>query len=252
MRGNEQAGITRAQFLKRWGGGVIAAGGLLGASSVQAADPTAHQWKGKPGGPVKRWDVITIGNLSRNFYWGESDAHSFRGVICTCTLIQGEGFRLLIDPSIADVKQMIIELDRRTGLKPGDITAVFVTHEHGDHWAGIRAFTDAKWYASAAVAEVLKRTSKLPRDFEAAPGRLFDAIDIVATPGHTPGHHSVRFDCDGVSVVASGDAVATRDFFRERRSFYNVSDRVESTRSMEKLATLGDIIVPGHDNYFLV
>jgi glyoxylase-like metal-dependent hydrolase (beta-lactamase superfamily II) len=157
-----------------------------------------------------------------------------------------------VDPSIADVKQMAVELDRRTGLKPSEITAVFVTHEHGDHWAGIRAFADVKWYASAAVGEALKRTSKLPKDFEAAPSRLFDAIDIVATPGHTPGHHSVRFDCEGVSVVAAGDAVATQDFFRERKSFYNVKDRAESTRSMEKLATLADMIVPGHDNYFMV
>ncbi len=32
---------------------------------------------------------------------------------------------------------MTLELDQRTGLKPRDIDAVFITHEHADHWAGL-------------------------------------------------------------------------------------------------------------------
>jgi hypothetical protein len=43
-----------------------------------------------------------------------------------------------------------------------------------------------------------------------------------------------------------------RDFFRDRRGFYNAVDFEQSARTMDKLAAMGDIIVPGHDNYFLV
>jgi len=31
---------------------------------------------------VSRWDVITVGNLSRNRYWGEADNKAVREVLC--------------------------------------------------------------------------------------------------------------------------------------------------------------------------
>ena len=45
---------------------------------------------------IRRWDIITIGNLSRNRYWGERDDQAYRSAICTCTLVQGDSFRLLV------------------------------------------------------------------------------------------------------------------------------------------------------------
>ena len=102
-----------------------------------------------------------------------------------------------------------------------------------------------------AVAEILNKSAKLPHRFENATDRLFDAVEVIATPGHTASHRSLRFDCDGLSVVVAGDAVATRDFFRERRGYFNAVDFALSARTMDKLAATADIIVPGHDNYFL-
>ncbi len=201
---------------------------------------------------VRRWDVITIGNLSRNRYWGEPDEKALRGAICTCTLISGDGFRLLVDPSLALAEDMTKELDRRTGLKPGDINAVFVTHEHGDHFAGIEHFQKAEWFAAAPVAEILNGMKKLTRRIETAPKTLFGAVEVFPTPGHTLSHHSLRFDCDGRSIVAAGDSVATRDFWRERRSYYNAVDAALAAKTMDQLAALAAIIIPGHDNYFSV
>ena len=63
-------------------------------------------------------------------------------------------------------------------------------------------------------------------------------------------HHSLRFDSDGLSVVVAGDAVASRDFWRERRGYFNCADFDLSARSMDKIAGLADLVVPGHDNYF--
>jgi glyoxylase-like metal-dependent hydrolase (beta-lactamase superfamily II) len=194
---------------------------------------------------------LTIGNLSRNRYWGESDAKGVRAAICTCTVVQGEGFRLIADPSLSSLEDMAKELDRRTGLKPRDLTAVFITHEHGDHWYGLAHFSEARWLAAPDVAAALNKTNKLPKPVEAATGRLFDAIAVLPTPGHTLSHHSLRFDCDGLSVVIAGDAVATRDFWRERRGYFNCVDFELSAQSMEKIAAMADVVVPGHDNYFL-
>ena len=201
---------------------------------------------------VQRWTIVTIGNLSRNRYWGEPDDKPLRDAICTCALISGEGIELLVDPSLPAKADMAKELDRRTGLKPDDITTVFVTHEHADHVAGVEHFPKAVWYAAAPVAQILNRNPKFTRKFEPAPGNLFGSVDVVPTPGHTQEHHSLRFDCEGRSIVIAGDSVATRDFWRERRSYYNAVDPALGARTMDKLARLASIIVPGHDNYFQV
>jgi glyoxylase-like metal-dependent hydrolase (beta-lactamase superfamily II) len=250
--------LSRKHFLAGAGGAVMATicgdtSSCRAASTDQQSDKSQrHTWKGRPGSSVVRWDVITIGNLSRNRYWGEPDTKALRPAICTTTLISGKTFKLLVDPSLADAKQMAAELDRRTGLKPADVTAVFVTHEHGDHWAGINHFPGARWIASPGVADILNNNGKLAKKLEGfAAGRLFDGVDVIPTPGHTQHHHSVRFDCEGMSIVAAGDALATRDFFRERRGYFNAIDFALSARTMDMLAEVADVLIPGHDNYFL-
>ena len=245
--------LTRGDFLTRAGGAMLAtAAATASCLGGQSTTTRRHKWKGRKDSNVKRWDVVTIGNLSRNRYWGESDARGVRAAICTCTLITGEGFRILVDPSLANEADMTRELDRRTGTKPRDITAVFVTHQHGDHLAGIAHFPNSKWLAAPAVAEMINKSAKLPRLVEGATDRLLDSIDVIPTPGHTNTHHSLHFDCDGLSIVIAGDSVATRDFFGERRGYFNAVDFELSARTMDKLAAMADIIVPGHDNYFLV
>jgi glyoxylase-like metal-dependent hydrolase (beta-lactamase superfamily II) len=245
---------NRARFLSRATlailGAVATTGQAAKAGPASDAAPS-FRWKGKQNPKLKRWDIITIGNLSRNRYWGESDSQAVRAAICTCTVVQGEGFRLIVDPSLARAEQMTFELDRRTGLKPRDLDAVFITHEHGDHWAGLAHFPEAKWFAAADVAAALNKTGKLSKAVEPAASWLFSAVEIIPTPGHTMSHHSLRFDCEGLSVLLAGDAVATRDFWGERRGYYNCVDFELSRQSMDKIARLADIVVPGHDNLFL-
>ncbi len=212
-----------ATFLVQTGATLLA---TIAGANVASGDTTELRQaaKGKAYSKIKRWDVITIGNLSRNRYWGEANDKAVRKVLCTCTLISGEGFRLLVDPSEADAADMARELDRRTGLKLKDITAVFVTHDHSDHWCGLSHFPDARWMAGPGAAEILNRSGKLTGHVEPVTGYLFESIEVLPTPGHTPSHHSLRFDCDGLSIIAAGDAIATRDFFRDRQNFYNAAD----------------------------
>ena len=252
---NSSGQYTRTAFLAKAAAGFL--GTIAAMGEAATAEPTvaaavpSSPLKGKKNSKVKRWDVITIGNLSRNRYWGESDAQGLRSAICTCTVVQGEGFCLIVDPSLAKAESMAAELDRRTGLKSRDVDTVFITHEHGDHWYGLAHFSEAKWLAAPSVAATLNLANKLPRPVEAATGRLFDAVDVLPTPGHTLSHHSLRFDSDGLSVVVAGDAVATRGFWRERRGYFNCADFALSARSMDKIAGLADLVVPGHDNYYL-
>jgi glyoxylase-like metal-dependent hydrolase (beta-lactamase superfamily II) len=248
---------SRAEFLGRAGllalGALgIAPSGCVALRPTSAASHVTPSKKSRGASRIKRWDVVTIGNLSRNRYWGESEARAVRSAICTCTVVSGPGFHLLVDPSIEDGERMAAELDRRTGLKPRDIDTVFITHDHGDHHYGLKHFPDAKWLAAAEVAAILNKSRRYSRNVEPVERRILDAVDVIPTPGHTPSHHSLRFDCDGLSVVVAGDAVATRDFWGDRRSYFNAVDPRLASQTMDRIAAMADVVVPGHDNYFLV
>lgn len=206
--------------------------------------------KGKQDSKILHYDIITIGNLSRNKYWGESDSKGMRSAICTCSVITGEDFHLIVDPSLADEAAMTTELNRRTGLTPDKIDAVFVTHQHGDHIAGLKHFQNAKWFAGAEVAAEINKSGRYANKLEPAGINLLGAIDVIPAPGHTPGHQCLRFDYRGLSIVIAGDSIATKDFWDEKEAYYNVMDPVESRRSMEMIDSIADIIIPGHDNSF--
>lgn len=201
---------------------------------------------------IQRWDIITIGNLPSNRYWGEQEAEPYRPFICTCTLIQSDKFRLLVDPSLLEEAQMAAELFRRTGLHLADIDTVFITHAHGDHQQGLKHFPHAQWRAAAPVAAEINNFGLYAKLVKAAENPLFGEIDLIHTPGITQHHYSLRFDWAGYSVVIAGDAAVTSDYWNDRCGAIYATDFAAATQSMERLAMIADIIVPGHDNYFLV
>ncbi len=81
---------------------------------------------------------------------------------------------------------------------------------------------------------------------ELAPG-----IALLSTPGHTSAHTSLVFTSGGFRVVVAGDAVMTHDFFLARDVYFNTVDRAAAVQSIATIADQADIVVPGHDNYFL-
>jgi glyoxylase-like metal-dependent hydrolase (beta-lactamase superfamily II) len=201
---------------------------------------------------MHRWDIITIGNLSRNRYWGEGDEHACRPPLCTSTLLTGAQYRLLVDPPCAEEARMVAELDRRAGCRLADISAIFLTHEHADHHFGLRHFPHALWYAAPETAALINSTGNYDKPVEPVTGVLCGEIAILPTPGHTNGHHSLRFDCGGQTVIVAGDAVMTRDFWQQRQGYFNSADPRQVRETMAHLADIARIIIPGHDNYFLI
>ncbi len=209
-------------------------------------------------GPAElRWDVLVIGHLSRNRYWGEGDERAYREPLCTSTLIRTAEISVVVDPGLPP-KEMVRVLDRRAGIGPGSVDIIFLTHFHGDHRVGLAAFPKAVW--CMAPAEIEHWTHQLPAD---SPDReeldllhpvgpaLIPGNTVVATPGHTVGHASLLFESQGLSVAVAGDAAMTQDFFRHRDYYFNTVDPRAAVRSIETIARTADVVVPGHDNYFL-
>jgi glyoxylase-like metal-dependent hydrolase (beta-lactamase superfamily II) len=211
----------------------------------------------KDGNQRIRWDILTIGYLSRNKFWGESDKQAYRAPRCTCTLLRVNGQNIIVDPSCPP-EEMIMVLDQRTGLKSENIHTVFLTHFHGDHRFGIEAFPHARWYMG--VREIADGLRSLPPDspdrqilnrIEPIEGSLCPGIEIIDTPGHSMGHRSLVFNSEGMNVVLAGDAAMTRDFFFAGDYYFNTVDPDAAVKSIEAIADIADIVIPGHDNYFL-
>lgn len=204
-----------------------------------------------------RWHVLTIGHLSRNKFWGEFDAQAYRAPVCTSTLIQVDGRNIMVDPSYPP-DEMVRVLDQRMGLQPEAIDTVFLTHFHGDHRVGIKAFPRSRWCMAAPdidtwAAEVMPGSAdqQLLARLEPVVGAPWPGITLLPTPGHSPAHTSLSFSSDGLRVVVAGDAVMTCDFFWARDVYFNTVDRAAAVQSIIAVAEQADIIVPGHDNYFL-
>jgi len=204
--------------------------------------------------------VLNLGQFSRNRFWGELDSQSYREPLCTSTLVLSidQKLKILVDPSHPPEEMARILFNRR-GIRPADIQAVFVTHEHGDHYVGIEAFDHAPWFMSQTSLEAVRgmdgpRAAMLAEKFRGLDARgdpLLKEMEMLPLPGHTPGTMGLLFQSPHGRVCICGDAVMTRDFFTHRLGYYNSLDFEASTASIQKIAGLADLVVPGHDNYFL-
>jgi glyoxylase-like metal-dependent hydrolase (beta-lactamase superfamily II) len=198
--------------------------------------------------------VLTLGQFSRNRYWGELETQSYREPVCTSTLVKGK-LKIVVDPSLPP-EDMARVLYNRSGLRPGAIDAVFITHAHGDHYVGIDLFEKARWYIGGIDLEAMKKSDnrralELARRLEPCGPGAGEGLEFITLPGHTPGTTGMFFDTPDGRVCVCGDAVMTRDFFVHRQGYYNSMDFNQAAESMGKIAQLADLVVPGHDNYFL-
>lgn len=211
-----------------------------------------------------RWVVLSLGHFSRNRYWGEDESKAYRGSLCTSTFIEISGKRLIVDPPVSG-KAMAEMLDFRTGLKPEQIDCVYITHYHPDHYIGIGDFPAAELLAAPGDYEEIKRSlmdpqmahlfpdgQELSRRLRPADEEIIPGVSLLPLPGHTMGLAGALFMAPEGRIAVSGDAVMTPNHFRDRLGYYNSVDFEASAESIDKLKRMADIIVPGHDNYFIV
>lgn len=199
-----------------------------------------------------RLDVLAIGTLSRNRFWGEKT--DVREEFSTTTLVRSGETVLLVDPGWPrEVLQAV--LFYRVGLKPEAVTDVFLTHVDGAHARGIGLLAGARWLASGeeiVYAKAELRGDPLVDDVVSrlaeAPQKIAPGVESFPTPGHSPGHASVMVSVPAQTTFVAGDVVLTADHLDHGDLGPTLYDRDAAEASFRDLLEIGDFLVPGHDN----
>ncbi|MEZ5168979.1 MAG: N-acyl homoserine lactonase family protein [Acidimicrobiales bacterium] len=148
---------------------------------------------------------------------------------------------------------------------PADIDVVVLSHLHFDHADGLAQIPDARghpaheWLAGVdddlAAANTFRREDyDLGHDRQEIDGRhdLFGdgRVMCLPTPGHTPGHQSLRVRLDSGEVVLCADC-AYFDATLEGGPLPPLGhDREQHAASLDQLRALGAAgarLIPGHD-----
>ena len=214
-----------------------------------------------------RFDIISIGTLSRNRFWNEDQ--SARSAHATTTLIRDGGHTILVDPSLPG-EILVHRLAERTGLRPEAVDAVFLTTFRPVHRRGLEPFAQADRLMGGAEIEAMTAELNLrlegteradqPPDplveeelailggFAAAPDKLTPRVHLFPSPGPTPGSACLLLVPATQTIAVAGDAVLTRDHFDSARVFEHASNVEQARESLAELVEIADQIVPGHDN----
>ena len=156
-------------------------------------------------------------------------------------VIDGDEGVTLVDTLLPNKEQAVADALGQIGRSLEDVSAVLLTHSHADHAgsaAAVKAASGADVYASTGdvaavrgqekpslppVAErlsILKPLMRLlpapaPVEVEHVIGegigaRLPENLQVIDTPGHTPGHVSYLLDRQGGLLVVGDAAVSKR------------------------------------------
>jgi glyoxylase-like metal-dependent hydrolase (beta-lactamase superfamily II) len=185
----------------------------------------------------------------------------------TTTVIVREKSILVVDPGyglendlgetnrVRNKRRLAADM-QNIGIEPSDVTHVFVTHPHRDHWGTIGLFNQAQWFA---MGDALKNA---PPEFPAdrftpvADGdEVFPNTRVVRTTGHTRHHASLLWTSadGGLRTAIAGDAVIDLAWAVRGLVYQYNTDFFDGTKARESQAWLlenADLIIPGHGQPF--
>jgi N-acyl homoserine lactone hydrolase len=168
--------------------------------------PASHPWHGRPG--------IVFGYALRS-----------EGQVVLVDTGLGPAHRE-IDPYYHPVRTDLGSALLRRGIPSKAVSAIICTHLHFDHCGGNAAFPGVPIFVQSAEKEAARAEGYTIPEWIEFPGAryelrsgdfsLADGIEVLATPGHTPGHQSVLVQEEGGSVLLAGHAIASaREWSRE-------------------------------------
>jgi glyoxylase-like metal-dependent hydrolase (beta-lactamase superfamily II) len=219
--------------------------------------------------PQIRFDIISIGTLSRNRLWGESEAA--RTAHATTTLIRSGKRTILVDPGLPP-QVLAARLYERTGLRPEQVDTVFLTNFRPAHRAGLPLFAHAKLLIHEVEQQstrqhlerlvrdappddidrkILRQELALLSTLTPADDKVADQLDLFPLPGYTPGTCGLLIKFPTSTIILAGDAVPTQDHFLAGQVLPDAYDIETAQESMREAYEIADLIIPGHDNVFV-
>jgi glyoxylase-like metal-dependent hydrolase (beta-lactamase superfamily II) len=186
----------------------------------------------------------------------------------TVTLIYGERDAILVDTFLS--VQHSKELVDWVAESGKNLTTIYITHAHGDHFLGLKSlldrFPNARAFATASTVAAMQNQIKPefinsfwePRFPGQVPSQLAvpevlagDALSLegeelkVVELGHTDTQHTTALHVPSIGLVISGDAVYnnTHPYLAE----CDEKARVEWLRALDKIEALHpNAVVAGH------
>lgn len=176
------------------------------------------------------------------------------------------------DPFMSKDDYVVAQL-ANIGIKPTDITHVIFSHLHLDHAGGTGAFLNAAYYTQrielqyAYVPDFFQSSTYIRADFDKPhlnwnllngyQDNYYDVfgdgkIQIVFTPGHTPGSQSLLIELEKWGpTLFTGDSIYTEEILNEDvlpGVCYSPADTVQSIKKIRALRRdKGVRVITGHD-----
>ncbi len=218
--------------------------------------------------------IISIGTLSVHELWehqGPQRTPHATTTLITATASDGSSERrILVDPGLP-AEIISARLTERSGLKPEDISDVFLTNFRPAHRGGLLAFPNARWLISEAEREsigrnlveqfqrsedeptrqLLQQEIALLKKCQAAPDQVAPQVDLFPLPGFTPGTCGLLLSHPRSTTLIAGDACATLEHIERGRILRGAYDIEQAQESFKEAIEIADVIVPGHDNVVL-
>lgn len=132
---------------------------------------------------------------------------------------------VLVDTSLPGRADRIVDELAKLGMEPTDLAHIILTHQDGDHIGNAKKLKEVSgatlWAGKAEIPyihgdqtpvgfrRIMGSLMKLDRphvDKALEDGYQVGDLEIIPSPGHTPGHVSLRID----DVLLAGDLVVTR------------------------------------------
>ena len=241
--------VRRRPFVRALGRGSVAVFVLgVAACATDAEEPGAAEEGTGPETPATGATDATTGTTTGATTSGAGRARWVRvnlGFVSAYVVVRG-GEGAVIDTGVEESEERIGQVLEEAGSRWDDVSHVFVTHSHPDHMGSLAAVMGlaAGAEAFAGAADIPAMSSPRPVT-GVADGDTRFGLDVIATPGHTPGHISlldrsldVLFAGDAMNGVDGGVAGANPEF---------TADMAMADESVRKLAgfTFDDIVF-GH------
>ncbi len=189
------------------------------------------------------------------------------GTMANCYSVNLDGRQLLIDAGTRGSSKKIIDDYRKNNLKP---EIVLITHYHPDHVGGLKSIRDefgAKIYAPDAEIGVISGKERMtpakslasrlvsgfmksePVEGLSRSSELsMEGLEVVETPGHTPGSTSYFFSKDNVLFVGDAVVVSSGKLGLNKAFTLDMAKAEESRKKI--LEHPSQIILSGHGEVY--